>query len=299
MRSHLIIGVFLACTLITAGPVRAAGDADQLFQAKKWQEAATAYQAIVQAEPKNAQARERLATSQFRLEQWQAALSNFGEVEKLGGGSPVVYARAGIAAAKLKQEKNTLRWARLAAEAGFPPGFFSNQEAFAWLKDNADFQAVIATAEQKAFPCRSGAVWRQFDFWLGEWKVSTPDGRHAGDNRIEKSLEGCLLIENWTSQSGSSGKSVNYYDPALKKWVQVWIDAGGGVIRAEGGLEDGAMKLYGHRHTVEGEKLAYRMTFTPEKDGSVHQLLEESPDDGKTWELSFDGIYRHPEAEKK
>ncbi|MCG6873311.1 MAG: hypothetical protein LJE84_13580, partial [Gammaproteobacteria bacterium] len=86
---------------------------------------------------------------------------------------------------------------------------------------------------------------------------------------------------------------------ALKKWVQVWIDAGGGVIRAEGGLEDGAMKLYGHRHTLEGEKRAYRMTFTPQDDGSVHQLLEESPDDGQTWELSFDGIYKRPETEKK
>jgi hypothetical protein len=34
-----------------------------------------------------------------------------------------------------------------------------------------------------ARPC-SAPAYRQFDFWLGDWKVRRPDGKIAGANRI-------------------------------------------------------------------------------------------------------------------
>jgi hypothetical protein len=36
-----------------------------------------------------------------------------------------------------------------------------------------------------------------------------------------------------------------------------------------------------------------RITWTPHPDGSVRQLWEQSTDEGKTWQVAFDGLYRH------
>ena len=38
---------------------------------------------------------------------------------------------------------------------------------------------------------------RQFDFWLGEWNVFVPSGDQAGQNHIELSMNGNLLIERY------------------------------------------------------------------------------------------------------
>ncbi len=40
-----------------------------------------------------------------------------------------------------------------------------------------------------------------------------------------------------------------------------------------------------------GERRPFRMTFTPQDDGSVRQFLEESTDGGKTFAIWFDGRY--------
>jgi hypothetical protein len=128
---------------------------------------------------------------------------------------------------------------------------------------------------------------RQFDFWVGEWRVTTPDGKHAGDNRIEKVLEGCALHESWQGAGGGRGFSYNAYDRHRKVWHQTWVDKQGNLLLLEGGIEDGAMVLSG----AQGAALN-RITWTPNKDGSVRQLWETSADQGKTWQTAFDGLYR-------
>ncbi len=140
-------------------------------------------------------------------------------------------------------------------------------------------------------PCEADTTYRQFDFWVGEWDVFNSEGQQAGTNRIEKLLGGCLLLENWTSARGSEGKSINYYDPIRKRWVQTWVDGQGGIIAVEGGLEDGAMRFEGEHLYPDGRREAYRMSFTPRADGSVRQFIEQSKDGGSTWYVWFDGTY--------
>lgn len=36
----------------------------------------------------------------------------------------------------------------------------------------------------------------------------------------------------------------------------------------------------------------HRVVWTPKPDGSVVQLWDTSDDDGKTWQVSFMGVYR-------
>ena len=47
----------------------------------------------------------------------------------------------------------------------------------------------------------------QFDFWIGEWEVRTPDGKPAGTSRIEAILGGSVIQEHWTGAKGGAGSS--------------------------------------------------------------------------------------------
>ena len=82
---------------------------------------------------------------------------------------------------------------------------------------------------------------RQFDFWVGDWEVTQPDGTVAGTNRVEIILGGCVLQENWESANGKSvGHSFNLY-ARDGKWHQTWVDNSGLLLELVGGLEDGRM----------------------------------------------------------
>lgn len=149
--------------------------------------------------------------------------------------------------------------------------------------------AITADASAAASACDTPEH-HQFDFWVGEWTVATPDGKHAGDNRIERIVDGCALRESWTGAKGGVGTSYNAYDSARKVWHQTWVDRSGTLLLLEGGVVDGRMVLSGKSGTTLN-----RISWEPRKDGSVRQLWETSTDLGKSWQTAFDGLYRHPQ----
>ena len=120
-------------------------------------------------------------------------------------------------------------------------------------------------------PCNSEAF-KQFDFWLGHWEVTTPDGTLAGENLITSEENGCLVLERWSSAGGGTGQSYNYYNPATEKWRQVWVSQGG-MIDYEGGLTDtGTMKLTGTiTYVATGQQAPFTGEWTPNEDGTVTQ----------------------------
>src|ERR1043165_5176176 len=78
-------------------------------------------------------------------------------------------------------------------------------------------------------PCSTNPIYREFDFWLGEWEVYGIKGKKAGDSKIEMILDSCIILENWTSANGGyAGKSFNTYNSATKQWQQTWVDNKGG-----------------------------------------------------------------------
>ena len=133
---------------------------------------------------------------------------------------------------------------------------------------------------------------RQFDFWIGEWEVTTPDGARAGRNRIEAMLDGCALRESWTGARGSSGTSYNAYDRQRGRWHQTWVDNGGLVLRLDGAFTDGKMVLSGETRDSSGARVLNRITWQETAPGAVRQLWETSSDGGGTWSVAFDGRYR-------
>jgi hypothetical protein len=132
---------------------------------------------------------------------------------------------------------------------------------------------------------------RQFDFWLGEWRVVDSAGNEAGRNRITSLLGGCVISESWEGSDGSKGQSVNIYDRWAKQWHQTWTDDRGLLLQLDGGIVDGKMILEGRRVSPAGTQMLHRITYTPLAAGRVRQHWERSPDGGKTWATQFDGTY--------
>jgi hypothetical protein len=142
-------------------------------------------------------------------------------------------------------------------------------------------------------PC-SAPEHRQFDFWVGDWEVTQPDGAVAGTNRIEIILGGCVLQESWRSANGKSvGHSFNLY-ARDGKWHQTWVDNGGLLLELVGGLEDGPnprMVMSQERTTPDGQKALHEISWTKLETGQVKQHWRFTTDEGQTWKDVFVGIY--------
>ena len=106
---------------------------------------------------------------------------------------------------------------------------------------------------QQAIPnrCTADPVYRQFDFWVGEWEVIGMNGRKAGDSKIELILDSCIVLENWTSANGGyAGKSFNTYNANTKQWQQTWVDnKGGSTEYLEGAYQE--------------NKIVFRLSLSP------------------------------------
>lgn len=136
---------------------------------------------------------------------------------------------------------------------------------------------------------------RQLDFWLGRWIVTNEQGDVVGKNVITATENGRVITEKWTSSQGNTGTSFNYYHPQEQQWKQTWVDGSGGVIEYAGEFKAGKMQYQGHMVSPQGQPVHSRMTFTPSGPEKVEQLIEKS-DDGKVWEVYFQGTYQRDQA---
>lgn len=152
-------------------------------------------------------------------------------------------------------------------------------------------EAAPAAGELTPEECTAGPHRRAFDFWVGRWTVRSEEGEALGRSHVRRVSGGCALLESWTSENGTTGTSLNFYDPEAGHWVQVWVGGNGLRLRLEGGVRGNAMVLEGTR-TRDCEQLRDRITWTPSEEGTVRQTWEISTDGGRTWSTSWEGIYR-------
>ncbi|WP_084419863.1 hypothetical protein [Henriciella litoralis] len=159
----------------------------------------------------------------------------------------------------------------------------------------AQDDATSEASQTRPVPCE-GEPYRDFDFWIGEWNVTGPDGQIAGKNAITSEESGCLIVERWTGASGGTGQSYNFYDPGLAQWRQVWV-APGATIDYAGGLNGaGAMVLEGEISYRGGATFPFRGRWTPNEDGSVTQAFEQYNPETDVWDDWFTGTYRQIET---
>jgi hypothetical protein len=148
-------------------------------------------------------------------------------------------------------------------------------------------------------PCTTDLVYRQFDFWIGEWDVYAKNGKKAGDSKIELILDSYIILENWKSANVSqgvyyAGKSFNTYNSTTRQWQQTWVDNVGGTTEfLEGHFENDKMIFLTKPFQVNKDTTAIRrLTFYNLGVDKVRQFGEISKDNGATWNTEYDLEYR-------
>lgn len=160
------------------------------------------------------------------------------------------------------------------------------------------FTALGPLSAQKS-PCGSNPVYRQFDFWVGEWEAYGPKGNKAGDSKISIILDSCVIQEEWTStgkQGGITytGKSYNTYNAATGQWQQTWVDnVGGSTAFLQGKFENKRITFVTQPFPFSKDSMAIRrLSFSDLGPNKVRQWGEISKDNGATWVTEFDLEYR-------
>jgi len=132
--------------------------------------------------------------------------------------------------------------------------------------------------------------YRQFDFWVGDWKVVDLGGTtRVAQVKVNLILDGCVLQEDYKDTNGSQGQSFSTFDASRKIWRQNWVTNRGKSLSIEGGLQDDSMILSGVEDTETGQTLV-RGTWKPIK-GGVRETAVTSIDGGKTWKPWFDFLF--------
>ncbi|RYY62284.1 MAG: tetratricopeptide repeat protein [Chitinophagaceae bacterium] len=296
MKYLLLLTLLCATRGYAQAPV-----ADSLYNRGDWPSAAVAYRAAVQADSSDVRLWFRLGNSLRSVGAYAEAVSAYRHaLLQKPGVVPPVFIRTNLAQALVQggSRRDALAVLDTMLRRGwgnFPE--LDTAAGFALLRQDTAFSRIHAWAHRNAFPCSADSLHRAFDFWVGSWIVyQTGTQTEVGRSRVDNASGGCLILENWTASIGgpNEGKSMNFIDPATGAWKQVWMGSGGQLLEyVNGRYRDGAMRFEGSGRSPAGQPLQFHLSFF-NNSGDVRQLLEQSADEGRSWQTLYDFTYRRP-----
>ena len=144
-----------------------------------------------------------------------------------------------------------------------------------------------------ASPSCSAPVYRQFDFFAGDWDtydVQAPD-KVVARNTVKVILDGCVIHEDYRQNDGLHGESYSLYDAARKVWHQSWVTNHGDLLLLDGGMQGDRMVFKGVERKAGKPDALVRAVWYRQGDG-VRETAERSLDGGKTWKTEFDILFK-------
>ena len=294
-----VIHVCLAAVLLLAGaaPAQDEPEMTDLQRAGRYlqtgdNEASLALlRGITAREPENGAAWIQLGVTLHNLHQYEQAAEAWLRAEAIPATQVLARYNLGCAYARLDDYRAAFEWLEQAVRAGFSDvRLLETDSDLVDLRSDPRFDDVLMSADANARPCQHDARCRQLDFWLGEWDVYNNQGVLIGANTITSDMNGCVIQEHWISPYSPSGVSMNYFDHTAGVWRQLWIGAGRSIVRYEGRPDNGAMHFLGVSINPDGSVDSSRMVLTPQPDGTVRQVIENSTDGGD-WQPFLEGHY--------
>jgi hypothetical protein len=270
-------------------------EADSAYAAKNYRQAAALFDRLTRIDSTVPRWWLQLGMSAALTQDYATGARAFERASLLRAG-PVAAYNAGAMFARLGQTDSAFAWLSRAVRTGFSDtATLSKDDDLASIRDDARFARIRHDASVAPAPCRDDPNYRRFDFWVGNWKVTTPGGQQVGTSHVDVVSGGCALLENWRDMRGSEGKSLNTFDPATGGWRQFWVGQGGGTTDySESEWHGSSVTFTARTHGTNGRPdFVQRLTFTPLEGGVVRQFGEASADGGKTWPSSYDFHY-HP-----
>lgn len=266
--------------------------ANEYYVNSNWDKAIESYSKIVSLDDKNLNAWVRLTTAYINKKDYDNAYNTLQTAVTKGDHPNLWYNLSCIYAIKNMKEKS-LDALRKSIAAGYAASEQTiKDEDFASLKNDKDFLDVIEEMKRQEFPCLYNERLNEFEFWVGEWNVYTTFGNKAGESKIEKILNQCVIMENWTNTGGRKGKSFNVINSNTGDWEQTWVDDSGNITEfKKGKFENNALSFIAEGKDQNNKQQYQRLTFYRNDDGTVRQLGEFSSN-GKDWQVSYDLLYK-------
>jgi Protein of unknown function (DUF1579) len=155
------------------------------------------------------------------------------------------------------------------------------------------------TSQPATQPCDKPEQ-QQFDFWLGNWDLTSPSIKayetvhHS--NTIKRILGGCIVEENFVGSNTQPpqllGMSVSVFDTSANQWKQTWVDNQGSYLDFAGEFKDNQMALWREATSPDGTKIQQRMVWKNITANEFDWSWERSKDNGKTWEILWPIHYK-------
>ncbi len=258
----------------------------------EWDKAIEMYSKIVSAEDKNLNAWSRLTSSYIQKKDDDKAFSLLKTAVTKGDNLYIWY-NLSCQYAKRNMKEKAIESLKKAIIAGYLSSAATLiDQDFSTLKNDKDFLAVVEEMKKQEFPCMYNEKLNEFAFWIGEWNVYNIYGNKVGDSKIEKILNECIMLENWTSANGRSGKSFNTINSNTGNWEQTWVDDFGTVTEYKKGVySNGALSFLAEGKDAANKTQYQKLTFFKNDDGTVRQLGESSTDEN-TWTITYDLLYK-------
>ena len=268
--------------------------AEAHMNAEAYEAAVAAFERVLAADADHGMAWFRMGMALHELERWESAADAYRKAVELNTRAANAQWRLGRALALA----GDVEGAMVALEALVGNGFgavarITDEPELDAVRSHPRYGALMQTVRTNADPCRNTPINRQFDFWVGEWEVVSPQGQPLGQSRVELSMRDCALLEHWTNVGGRSGTSLNVVDASLgsPSWRQLYVSDFGGVTDYRDGVfQDGVMTMTAKVLGATGDTLTRRMRFIVMTPDSVHQIIDDEQPDG-TRTQQFFGIY--------
>jgi hypothetical protein len=235
----------------------------------------------------------RLADSLYAAKDYAKALTVYAQLAQGAGNVAAIY-NVGAMHARLGHTDSAFIWLSRAVNSGLNnPALLRSDDDLASIRGDARFATLLAGPATPPMPCANAPDNRAFDFWAGDWDVTTLGGTPVGKSSVQVVSGGCALLENWTAANGGNGKSLSSYNAIEKRWQQYWVGSGGGVTEYRDSEWIGrSLSFIAHPPAGGAPPTAIvKLTFSAMPDGAVRQHGEQSLDQGTSWSTTYDFYY--------
>jgi hypothetical protein len=134
--------------------------------------------------------------------------------------------------------------------------------------------------------------YRNFDFWIGSWKVyKTGTDTLVGYSKTSSILSGYAIKESYeAAQTQYAGTSLNKYNETQNQWEQFWVDNSGLTLHLKGNLQENEMIMQGT--LADSLQTTHKITWEKLPNGDVRKTWETSTNNGQSWKILFNQDYR-------
>ena len=133
-------------------------------------------------------------------------------------------------------------------------------------------------------PCGVSSDAQQLDYWLGNWTVGSPGSPNQGHSNVSLSLDKCLIVERWGSDTTNhQGENYLAYTSEDKTWHGLFVDNRGRVHVFEGTVTPGSAEFHGPSRDANGKTVLNRVKVVRVTVDHVEQRWDKSSDNGVSW----------------